>query len=91
MSRNLDELVTSTEHAEPMHPVRELLRHHFYLDSLVSSEGGLWLLMINALLLVPLVMAAFFYPVQVLTLTGVILVVLFAGYEGYVVWRRRHP
>ena len=46
--------------------------------------------MLNALLLVPLVMAAFFYPVQVLTLVGMTLLVAFVAYEGYVIWRRHH-
>ena len=62
MSRNFDDLVTSTEHAEPVHPLRDLWQNHFYLDDLVSTEGGLSLLMMDALLLVPLIMAAFFYP-----------------------------
>jgi hypothetical protein len=90
MSRNLDELVTSTEHAEPVHPLKELLQNRFYLDGLVSTEGGLSLLMMDALLLVPLVMAAFFYPMQVLVLVGAVLLVSFVGYEGYVFWRRHH-
>jgi hypothetical protein len=90
MSRNLDELVTSTEHAEPMHPLRELWNNNFYLESLVSTEGGLWLLMMDALLVVPLIMAAFFYPVEVLYTTLAILAVSFIGYEGYVLWRKRH-
>ena len=62
MSRSFDELVTSTEHAQPVHPVKALFQNHFYLDDLVSTEGGMWILMTDALLLVPLVMAAFFYP-----------------------------
>jgi hypothetical protein len=90
MSRNLDELVTTTEHAEPMHPVRALFRHHFYLDDLVSTDGGLWLVLTNALLFIPLVMAAFFYPAAVLLATGAALLVAGAGYEGYVIWQRRH-
>ncbi len=90
MTRNLDDLVTETEHAKPVHPVRALFTNHFYLDDLVSTEGGLWLLMMDALLFVPLVMAAFFYPVEVLTLTGVVLLATFAAYEGVVIWRRRH-
>jgi hypothetical protein len=90
MSRNFDELVTSTEHAEPIHPVRALFKHHFYLDGLVSTEGGMWLLMMDALLLVPLVMAAFFYPMAALTVAGALLLVSFLGYEGYVIWKRRH-
>jgi hypothetical protein len=90
MSRNFDELVTSTEHAEPLHPVRALFQHNFYLGDLVSTEGGLWILMTDALLLVPLVMAAFFYPVPTLTFTGALLLVSFLGYEGYAIWKRRH-
>jgi hypothetical protein len=83
-------LVTATEHAEPMHPFRALLKHRFYLDGLVSTEGGLALLMMDALLVVPLIMAAFFYPMQVFAVLGVILLVSFTGYEGYVLWRRHH-
>ena len=90
MSRSLDDLIMATEHARPVHPVRALFQHHFYLDSFVNSEGGLSLALLNALLLVPLVMAAFFYPVEVLTLTGVSLVVAAAAYEGWVLWRKRH-
>ena len=88
MSRRLDDLVTSTEHAEPLHPVRALLRHHFFLDGFVSTDGGLALVMLNALLLVPLVMAAFFYPIPVLTFVGGTLLVAFVAYESYVIWRR---
>jgi hypothetical protein len=90
MSRSLDELIIATEHAEPMHPMRALIKHRFYLDGLVSTEGGLWLLMMDGPLLVPLIFAAFFYPIQVLAIVAVLLVVSFIGYEGYVLWRRRH-
>jgi hypothetical protein len=90
MSRNLDELVTTTEHAEPLHPVRALFHHHFFLDGLVNNDGGMWLVLTNALLLVPLMMAAFFYPVPVLIGTGSVLLVAFLAYEGYVFWRSRH-
>jgi len=48
--------------------------------------------MMNGLLAVPLVFAAFFYPLQVLAIVVALAVVSFAGYEGYVVWRKRkHP
>ena len=67
----------------------KLLRQ--YWDDLVSYDGGMSLLMMDGLLLVPLVMAAFFYPVQVLILVVVLLVVTFAIYEGLVMWRKRHP
>ena len=89
MSRSFDELVTSTEHAQPVHPVRALFQHNFYLGDLVS-EGGLSLLMMDALLLVPLVMAAFFYPMAALIVAGALLLVSFVGYEGYAIWKRRH-
>lgn len=89
MPRNLDDLVTSTEHAEPVHPFRNLLKHRFYLEDLVSTEGGLWLIMIDALLLVPLIMAAFFYPIQALVVGVAAVVVTLVGWEGYVIWKRR--
>jgi hypothetical protein len=62
-----------------------------YWNELVSYDGGLSLLMMDALLAVPLIMAAFFYPLQVLAVLVVIAVVSLAGYEGYVIWRKRHP
>ena len=66
-----------------------LLRRHW--NELVSYDGGLSLLMMDGLLAVPLIMAAFFYPLQVLAFVVVLAAVSLAGYEGYVVWRRRHP
>ncbi len=66
-----------------------LLRQHW--NELVSYEGGFSLLMMDGLLAVPLIMAAFFYPMQVLGVVVVLLVVSLAGYEGYVIWRKRHP
>jgi hypothetical protein len=62
-----------------------------YWNELVSYDGGLSLLMLDGLLLIPLIFAAFFYPVQVLGAVGIVAVVALAGYEGYVVWRKRHP
>jgi hypothetical protein len=88
MSRNLDDLVRAIEHAEPVHPFKALKAHHFYLDDLVSKEGGLWLMMINALFLVPLLFAAFFYPVPALLVTAVVVGLPLAAYS-IVVWRRR--
>ena len=90
MSRNFDELVTSTEHAQPVHPVRALFQHKFYLSDLVSTEGGLWIVMTDALLVVPLIMAAFFYPMATFAFAGALLLVSFLGYEGYAIWKRRH-
>jgi hypothetical protein len=62
-----------------------------YWNELVSYDGGMALLMMDALLAVPLIMAAFFYPLQVLAFIVVVAVVSLAGYEGYVLWRKRHP
>jgi len=62
-----------------------------YWDEFVSYDGGLSLLMLDGLLLIPLMFAMFFYPIQVLTIVGIVALVSLAGYEGYVIWRRRHP
>ena len=62
-----------------------------YWNELVSYDGGLSLLMMDALLAVPLIMAAFFYPLEVLGFVVVVAVVSLAGYEGSVIWRKRHP
>ena len=56
----------------------------------VSYEGGLSLLWMDGLLLIPFVMAAFFYPVEALTAGGAVLVASFAIYESCVIWKRRH-
>lgn len=57
----------------------------------VSYEGGLSLIWMDGLLLIPFVMAAFFYPLQALLGAAALLVVTFAVYESCVIWRRRHP
>ena len=59
-------------------------------DERVSYEGGLSLLWMDGLLLIPLMMAAFFYPVGALITAGALLVVTFLVYEGVVVWKRHH-
>jgi hypothetical protein len=45
----------------------------------------------NGLLLVPVVFAAFFYPLQALAFAAVMLILTFVVYEGCVIWRKRHP
>jgi len=62
-----------------------------YWNDLVSTEGGLSLLWMDGLLLIPLIMAAFFYPVEALLAVGAVAVLSLASYEGYVLWRKRHP
>jgi uncharacterized membrane protein YfcA len=44
----------------------------------------------DGLLLVPLIMAAFFYPIQVLVGVGAALVVAIAAYECVALWRKHH-
>ena len=46
-----------------------------YWESRVSSDGALWIVMMDALFLIPLVFAAFFYPAQVLAWIGGVLLV----------------
>jgi hypothetical protein len=88
--RTLDDIAYDNDHAEPVHPLRALLAHHFYLDGFVNTEGGMWILLMDALLFVPLMMAAFFYPWQALVVGVVMLAVSFVVYEGWVIWERRH-
>ena len=62
-----------------------------YWDDRVSYEGGMSLLYMDGLLLIPLAMAAFFYPLEALIGVGAVLLLSVAVYEGYVLWRKRHP
>ena len=61
-----------------------------YWDERVSYEGGLALLWMDGLLLIPLIMAAFFYPLEALIAVGALLLISLLAYEGYVVWNKRH-
>jgi len=61
-----------------------------YWGEMVSYDGGMSLLLMDGLLLVPLVMAAFFYPIQVLVGVGGLLVVTVAVYECVALWRKHH-
>ena len=62
-----------------------------YWDERVSYEGGMALLWMDGLLLIPLAMAAFFYPLEALMGVGTVLLLSVAVYEGYILWRKRHP
>jgi uncharacterized membrane protein YfcA len=46
---------------------------------------------IDGLLFIPLAMAAFFFPLQVAAGVGAVVVVSVAGYEGWTLWRKKHP
>jgi len=61
------------------------------LACVFRTPYGLSLLWMDALLVVPLIMAAFFYPVAALIVGVAVLATTFVGYEGYVIWKRRHP
>jgi hypothetical protein len=56
----------------------------------VSYEGGLALLWMDGLLLIPFIMAAFFYPVEALIAATAVVIVSFAVYESCVIWKKRH-
>jgi hypothetical protein len=62
-----------------------------YWNEMVSYDGGMSLLLMDGLLLVPLIMAAFFYPIQVLIGVGAVLVLTIAAYECVALWRKHHP
>ena len=85
---NLDDITMSTEHAEVMHPLRALMDHHFYIDGVINSEGGMWLVLIDALLFVPFMMAVFFYPIPSLLWLAVGLVASFVIFAGVGMWRK---
>ena len=63
---------------------------HRYSEERVSYDGGLSLLLMDGLLLIPLIMAAFFYPFEALITAGVLVLLSFVLYEGYVLWNKRH-
>jgi len=88
--RTLDEISMEYDHARPVHPLRALWRNRFYLGDLFNTEGGIAIVGMNALLLVPVLFAAFFYPWQAALVALAILVVSFAGYQGWVIWERKH-
>ncbi len=55
-----------------------------YARGLLSSDGGLWLILIDGPLLIPLGVAAFFYPVAA-ALTGAAIAAATIG--GVMLWR----
>jgi hypothetical protein len=88
--RTLDDWVEEHDHAKPVHPGRTLWQNHFYLDGFFNTEGGMWLVLINGLFFIPVVFAAFFYPLQALLAFLVMLVVSFAGVKLWLLWERKH-
>jgi hypothetical protein len=45
----------------------------------------------DGLILVPIIMFAFFYPIEVLSWVGGVVLVIAAIYESCVLWKKRHP
>jgi hypothetical protein len=68
-----------------------------FKDETLSSDGGLWILAMNGLLAIPLIFAAFFYPmialssilaIAVVTVLGMVLVRMY--HRGHLHLPRRH-
>ena len=66
----------------------ELLRGQW--KELTAMVDGFSIMAMEGLLLVPLVMAALFYPVEVLIGTGIVLLVFLAMFE-VILYVRHHP
>ena len=49
-----------------------------YMGDHVSADGAWWILGLNAILLIPLIFALFFYPREVLTGTAAVVVLAIA-------------
>ncbi len=68
-----------------------------YKDEVMSLEGGLSILMMDGLLLIPVVMAAFFFPLVALELFLALVAVSVVGmvlmrmyHRGQLHWPHRH-
>jgi hypothetical protein len=53
-----------------MHDMLDAMAH--YWETRVSSEGALWIVMMDGLFLIPLIFALFFYPRTVLLGVGAV-------------------
>jgi hypothetical protein len=85
----LDEWIEEHDHAKPVHPGRALWQRHFYLDGLFNTEGAMWVVLVDGLIFIPVVFAAFFYPWQALFTALAILVTSFAALQLWVRWARK--
>jgi len=51
--------------------LREMLQGLFHFwDEHISKDGAWWILVLDSVLLIPLIFAAFFYPMAVLAIVG---------------------
>ncbi len=57
----------------------------------IDPKGGFSIVLIEGPLILPLAMAAFFYPLQVLIGVCIAAGAALVAYESYVFWRRHHP
>lgn len=73
--------------------LREMFRAVFhYWDEHISGDGAWWILALDAVLLIPLMFAVFFYPVAVLIGVGAVLVLTAAAIGlRRAVYARHHP
>jgi hypothetical protein len=71
-----------------MHDMLESMAR--YWQSRVSTEGALWILMMDGLFLIPAIFAVFFYPKPMLVAIGGFLVVSAILIEAVHVARTRH-
>ena len=62
-----------------LHNMVESVEH--YWQNHISADGGLSLLGLDGILLIPVVFAIFFYPVPMLMAIGSVLLLMLAGYE----------
>lgn len=62
-----------------------------YKEEVVNGEGGLWIVGMDALLFIPLAMAAFFYPWAALAVALLAAVLTVGGVLGTRAYFRRHP
>ena len=62
-----------------LHHMTEALGHHW--QERISADGGLWILALDGILLIPVIFAVFFYPMAVAIGVGVMRVLRAVGWE----------
>jgi hypothetical protein len=71
-----------------LHDMAEALEH-FWREQ-ISADGGLWILALDGILLIPVIFAVFFYPMAVAIGVGVALVLLAVAWEIRHIARTHH-
>ena len=62
-----------------LHNMVESVEH--YWQDHVSADGGLAIVGLDGILLIPVIFAVFFYPMATLIAVGTVLLLMLAGYE----------